>query len=875
MATKKWRGDAMGVAQVDKITVANIEIGDIFTVTCNRKSVSFTAITTIALDIYTGLAALINTPPVTISEFTGLTALALDTVEGVPAHIQVTGPSDGEPFTLTVSDATGGVAAVNVVQTTLGDPGDNETQTVTLGTGVTGGTFTATFQGITNTGTVAWNASAATFQTELETMSNVAAGDIVVTGNAGGPWTLEFTQAYAATNVAAITINAASLTGGSILVETTQDGGGGQNEIQKISIAPYYETAVGMWTYATQGHQNGFWPNPADGQLMLEWKSPTQAVKSNVGLMSAYTSAAALTTLLETHSGIQPGDVSVTLTEGRQPNSGLYYADEPVTVTWEVEFIGRHASVDVAKMQMVGDQSGTQYVYGVGTLQNGDPTIINEIQVVEIGDAAGGTFTLSLGGATTAANAYNISAATLKTNLDALSTIDAVTVTGTGPWTVEWTGTGAATDIALMTGSGASLTGVPAFVNTTQEAVAATNEIQEVSLSVNAAGGTFTLTFEAVESGTIAWNASAATMETALELVSTINAVSVTGDAGGPWAVEFQGNEAGEDVGLMVGDGDSLTSTNDQTITLTSDTTPTGPNYIDNAANWSTNTVPATSDVLILEDNAVSIRYGLAQSAVTVTSLIIKASYTGEIGLPTSNAGGYIEYLPTRLAIGATTLIIGEGVGGGSDRIRLDTGSVQTAITVWNSGEADSSGQYAVDWIGTHASSTVAVYKGEFGSAMYAGEVSTILTLTMSYDEDNEDDSLVHLGKTVTLGTVVKRGGELITEAQSGTAITSITTTAGHTEIRGTDGVSQLTIEGGECLYLTSGTLAGNTTVDLEGQLIFEGDERTKTVTNLITILGDAADVSDSNEVVTSLVLDYKGTSRFSNIGNDFTLTRS
>lgn len=92
-------------------------------------------------------------------------------------------------------------------------PGRNETQTITIN--ATGGTYTITFEGQTTTA-IAYNANAATVQAALEALSNVAPGDVTVTGGPGGTATLTvaFAGAYTATNVTAMTTNAASLTGG-------------------------------------------------------------------------------------------------------------------------------------------------------------------------------------------------------------------------------------------------------------------------------------------------------------------------------------------------------------------------------------------------------------------------------------------------------------------------------------------------------------------------------------------------------------------------------------------------------------------------------------------------------------------------------------
>lgn len=107
----------------------------------------------------------------------------------------------------------------------------NETA-VTIGAGVnelqqiisngTGGTFTATYSGQT-TGAIDWNESTAGLLALLEALSNIAPGDVVVTG-APGNWQIEFTGTLAATNVATITLDLTNLTGGGAAVLVTRQG---------------------------------------------------------------------------------------------------------------------------------------------------------------------------------------------------------------------------------------------------------------------------------------------------------------------------------------------------------------------------------------------------------------------------------------------------------------------------------------------------------------------------------------------------------------------------------------------------------------------------------------------------------------------------
>jgi hypothetical protein len=93
--------------------------------------------------------------------------------------------------------------------------------------------------------------------------------------------------------------------------------------------------------------------------------------------------------------------------------------------------------------------------------------------------------------------------------------------------------------------------------------VASANEIQSVTLGgATLSGGHFTLTFNGSTTTNLAWNAAAATVETALEALATIGTdnVTVTGNAGGPYAVEFTGTLAGLAQSLMTADAAHLTT---------------------------------------------------------------------------------------------------------------------------------------------------------------------------------------------------------------------------------------------------------------------------------------------------------------------------
>jgi trimeric autotransporter adhesin len=262
----------------------------------------------------------------------------------------------------------------------------------------------------------------------------------------------------------------------------------------------------------------------------------------------------------------------------------------------------------------------------------------------------------------------------------------------------------------------------------------------------------------------------------------------------------------------------------------TNSTASAGPNHWDSAMNWSGGAVPVNSDDVFIENSAVDILYGLAQTAVTLTSLNIPMSYTGKIGNPRRNAGGYEEYRDLYLAIKATTVNIGYGTGAGSGRIKLDQSSAATTLNISGSGSPAESGLESILWKGTESTNVVNIRKGSFGAAVFAGETATIATLRSSYVTNVQGDVQARLGAGVTLTTVNQSGGTL--EINAG--FTTLNMLDGQTTIQAGN-VTTISIDGGTCWYNGAGTL---TTINIgtSGTLDLSRDLRTIVITNAVNI---------------------------------------
>ena len=212
----------------------------------------------------------------------------------------------------------------------------------------------------------------------------------------------------------------------------------------------------------------------------------------------------------------------------------------------------------------------TEYTVTVRTLGSGT----NEVQSIEIDDNLGGTFTLTFGGYTTGAIAFNASTAVVQAALQALTSIGLgnVTVSGAAPiWIVTFAGTLASTDVALLTGDGTNLTGgetTDVDVAETVAGVAAVDEIQESEATVALTAGVYTITLLGETTQNISFDATAIEVEMALESLDGVAVGEASVVDSGTWpalnetlTVTFSGNLAGTNIALMTIGSGGLTGT--------------------------------------------------------------------------------------------------------------------------------------------------------------------------------------------------------------------------------------------------------------------------------------------------------------------------
>jgi hypothetical protein len=88
---------------------------------------------------------------------------------------------------------------------------------------LTAGNFTVGLEGV-ESGNIPYNATSAAVQTALQSMSNIGAGNALVTGATGGPWTVTFTGALADAALPELTVNSTGLTGGTVAAAVSDSG---------------------------------------------------------------------------------------------------------------------------------------------------------------------------------------------------------------------------------------------------------------------------------------------------------------------------------------------------------------------------------------------------------------------------------------------------------------------------------------------------------------------------------------------------------------------------------------------------------------------------------------------------------------------------
>jgi len=255
------------------------------------------------------------------------------------------------------------------------------------------------------------------------------------------------------------------------------------------------------------------------------------------------------------------------------------------------------------------------------------------------------------------------------------------------------------------------------------------------------------------------------------------------------------------------------------------------------AANWSPAGVPVNADDVYLENSSQDVTADFDQSAVTLDSLTIAQSYTGEIG----DADNYLK-------IGATVVNIGQHYGPGSPtgpgRVKLDLGAAASTVTIYNTGASVDTNKPCVRILCNHANTKVRVRKGTVGIAFETGETSTLSSIAVSYVNQKATDADVFIGPGVTLTTFNKTGGDATLEC----AATTVNNDAGDMVTAGSGAIATMNVRAGIVIPNSTGTITALNVIEA-GFADFTKSAAPRTVTT--AKIGDNGKIKYDPSIVT------------------------
>jgi len=309
----------------------------------------------------------------------------------------------------------------------------------------------------------------------------------------------------------------------------------------------------------------------------------------------------------------------------------------------------------------------------------------------------------------------------------------------------------------------------------------------------------------------------------------------------------------------------------------------TGPSFFDNVDNYAEGAVPITGDDLVW-NRPVSIKYALAQSAITLASLTIGPAVTGayQIGLLSRNPTGYEEYLATELAISVTSLVC----NGTPGLVKINCGSVANTSTVNSTGGTLEDNRSAFQIRGTNTGNVLSMFGGDVGYAsnnetsaaatinqnggvlnVGTGVASLVTvsqlsgTATVNCAATNISSSGGTLKHTAGAVTTVKANGGTVTLASSGT-ITTCTQRGGKLVVTETAGAfTTLNGVNGKCQYNGAGTISTLTLAN-DHDFSVDGSSSAVTISSMAVTGGPVFRNVTGRATITALtavgVIDFK-----------------
>ncbi len=328
---------------------------------------------------------------------------------------------------------------------------------------------------------------------------------------------------------------------------------------------------------------------------------------------------------------------------------------------------------------------------------------------------------------------------------------------------------------------------------------------------------------------------------------------------GTPFANVNVGGVAG--VGLVMSTGNGLANG-----IATAHTTPNAsPSDVNDPLNWLRVTPPApgvrqipqNGDDEVVRDTDVPMLWNLDRLRTVSRNTFTRwQTFTGTIGLPETNPGGYAEWRATyywlsgpsgSVPAGGLQMVLGQGTGDGPTRERYNTQSVPTTLTVLAAGQPED--DYGIRFLGVHTNNTFTLTGGaSLGIATGPGEIASLNNSQM----DGSASLGIGPGVTWTPGSgfteLTMLGGTAVLASAPG--VLNLKNGSAATIIK--DGLTwnEVDLQGGSTLTMLAGGTITTITLTTNSSLDKSGDLRALTITNH-GIDGDTCFINDPLNTIT------------------------
>lgn len=363
-----------------------------------------------------------------------------------------------------------------------------------------------------------------------------------------------------------------------------------------------------------------------------------------------------------------------------------------------------------------------------------------------------------------------------------------------------------------------------------------------------------------------------------LALIQTGNApefAEITWSDPAGTSASFTGTSANSGQPFTLTVGATGTTTLGQTATQAA----TGPNHVSNAANWSSNSVPAGGDDITFPPGCPDYLYDIETTLDIALGTVRFLGGTGGFRDRTSDSPGdpsaYAQYRAKAVEIASATAIqIGDGQNA-PDFLRLKiTGATPTPIRVM-SGAATSSAETIQLCAASGTSHTLTILGNSVALALTVGEVLEISALRVGTDGPDgsfgagDTDPAVTIASGVTITAARLYGGTVRSDA----TYTGLTIIDGEwSQDGGTPGTVTATDSAGTYRY--SG-VASHGVITARGRGVtidFSGDSRPFTLASGSSVTEGAVLYNPTRANAANFTID-KESLAVSEIGNSITIT--